>query len=359
MAENSNEPLTSTRTMSGGTDTYVLYGPPGVGGTTAAILADPSALAFGAEQDMRNIYKQYQIPRRLASDATAGSWKGRTLWTIFDLEAAVNILRKRKADGKQTLCGVFVDDFTLMAQRTMDQMQQWAVEDAGGLGAPYTTRDGKPLASVMFRTLTEKVHKLVDDFKDLGINLILRCHEREPGMGKDINTQEATFYPGGPMFPSRKMGWTIQRRLSTIIRCGMMSEFADPLSPPGLPFTSVMMRYPPSAEWSTRDRGDALLNVAPLSLAAIMLEHGTFPVIPEREWFIEKSFAARDLTLALGAGYMDFAERSKVAKSFAAGSNLAPHDARATWQTGSALAVMRMVREGVIPPVNLSAAQNK
>jgi len=358
MAENSNEPLTSTRTMSGDTDTYVLYGPPGVGGTTAAILADPSALVFGAAQDVQSVYRIYGIPRRLASDA-GGSWKGRTLWTIFDLEAAVTILRKRKADGKQTLCGVVVDDLTLMCQRTMDLMQQWAVEDPGGLGAPYTTSSGKPLAAAMFKTMTEKINKLIDDFKDLGVNLILRCHEREPGVGKDINTQEATFYPGGPMFPSRKMGWTIQRRLSTVIRCGVISEFADPLSPPGLPFASVMMRYPPSAEWSTRDRGDALVNVAPLSLAAIMLEHGTFPVIGGREWFIEKSFAARDLTLALGAGYMDFAERSKVAKNFAAGSNLAPHDARATWQTGSALAVMRMVREGVIPPVNLSAAQNK
>jgi len=345
----------SNRTRNGNVDALIIYGPPGVGGTTAAVLADPSALVFGAPQHVLPAFRLAGNDRpRLASYSKLEAWKDRANWNLVDLKGALEMLARtrHKEPGFVT---IYCDDFSEMGANTMDFLEVLALSNSEA-GKPFRTNAGKVHTDSIFREVGALARGIIKQAADVGVNLILRCHERQPGEGKNSQTNKATWYPGGPKLPSRNMGTSLQPYVSTQLRVTRNRDFTDPLSLPGRPYSSLMSCYPPDAAYATRDRWDILPGSAPLSLVAYMYEAGTLPVITGREWMIEEMLKVSDtLTARLGSGYTQdvIAATANEHLATATASGLTRTQARLTWQAGWSLAVMRAQRDAIIPPFDL------
>ena len=346
---------TSSRTHGGNVDALIIYGPPGVGGTTAAIVADPSALVFGAPQHVLPAFKLAGNDRpRLATYSKLEAWAGRANWNFVDLKRALDTLEKMR--GKDTgFTTIYCDDFSEMGANTMEFLEALALSTSDA-GKPFRTNAGKPHTDAIFREVGNLARDIIKRSADVGVNLILRCHERQPGEGRNSQTGKATWYPGGPKLPSRNMGSSLQPYVSTQLRVTRNRDFTDPLSLPGRPYSSLMSCYPPDAAYATRDRWDILPGSAPLSLFAYMYEAGTLPVIAGREWMTEQMLkVCSTLTDRLGGGYTQdmIAATANEHLSAATASGLSRIQARLSWQAGWSLAVMRAQREAIIPTFDL------
>lgn len=210
------------------------YGRAGSGKTSDKIRAAPNALFLAGPGQLVPAITEVGFDPPNVEEISAGM-------TIDTMRSRVEArLKQSRGSIKQ----VVIDDFSMIAGRT-----ERAVVASG-------VKDGRKIYGIVFA----KAAGAFDEWRDMGITVLVDCHETPPEWKTDADGKELAHYPGnrerlgGPALPGRKSGPEMVKAFDMFYR---VVEVAPPLMGGGAsfwPFAYKAGPYGDGADWETKDR---------------------------------------------------------------------------------------------------------
>jgi len=223
----------------------VVYGPSGMGKTTDTLFSFPMGLFFA-------------LPGALKPSLRVVGWDPHAAGQVVpvtDLDAAVQALRQVKPG---TFDAVVVDDLSLLAERTMQNLE-----------AKYA---GSRNMFALWDSLRDTVIRFREAARACGLHVILNAHERQP------ETKDGTFFRGGPALPSKTLTERIPHIADTVLRA-----CADPTMPGQ--WKGIYKCEPANPQWVMKDRHGCCPPTCPQNLGEILRMAGyTIRRRPELGW---------------------------------------------------------------------------
>jgi hypothetical protein len=223
----------------------VVYGPSGMGKTTDALFSFPMGLFFA-------------LPGALKPALRVVGWDPHAAGQVVpvaDMHTAVSALRQVKPG---VFDAVIVDDLSLLAERTMQQLE--------------IKHNGSRNKFAMWDELRDTVIKFREAARECGLHVVLNTHERQP------ETHDGTFFRGGPALPSKTLTERIPHIADTVLRAA-----SDPTTPGQ--WKGVYKCEPANPQWVMKDRHGCCPPTCPQNLGEILRMAGySIRRRPELEW---------------------------------------------------------------------------
>ncbi len=222
-----------------------ISGPPGLGKTVDCLYSFPRALFIAA-------------PGSLKPAVTTVGWVPQAEFAD-NVEGIAKVVQAALQRKNRDFDAVVVDDFGAAVSSTELEMMG-------------TIKDGR----AMYKRLAQVVRKLMEDFRDFGVHVVVSTHKKDPKTA----TNEAPGHPGGPALPGALM--TVVPSITDL----WVNMYPDAMRRPHP--ASYAAGLSPMGGQGTRDRHGICGDKAPPNLGELLRKAGyKISRPPGMEWHEE------------------------------------------------------------------------